>query len=489
MFAIPIGLEAQARKFPFFTIGLLSVTVMVSVVNFPSIRRFGKQMAENPAHKAVLQSRQSLALAACDQELRPEQCRVLRAALRPNRHENTEIVYSRLQEKTTEAHRRSDLKKLLRYIYQKQWSLETKGDVRALPEFKTFMTANASAVTAKTNLARKFGLLSRNTLSPATLLRAQFLHAGWLHLISNMIFFLIFAIPLEERLGPAGLLSLYFVGGTLGLATQIYSFSLPAETLIGASANVFALAAGYMLAFRHLSTKVWVSFLFIVNQMVRIRTWFFIPALFLANEVTAALAPTFSNVAHIAHVAGFAFGALLSLILLHSSPLSDGFAYPIEETLYKRSKKSTLMKEKLQYLEQILSLHPGCLPALKESLDLIATWPAHWAELPPYMQQYLSLHIRQMSEIPEFNGGLIQLMSVTDWPFQNFISSNLVSSAFEYALELKSKNTNAAVRLLEILIEAEKNAQAKQSRSSRVARAENINHMMATVNELKQKVS
>ena len=44
---------------------------------------------------------------------------------------------------------------------------------------------------------------------PLTVLTYQFLHAGWLHLISNMLFLWVFADNIEDAFGPLPLFVLY----------------------------------------------------------------------------------------------------------------------------------------------------------------------------------------------------------------------------------------------------------------------------------------
>jgi membrane associated rhomboid family serine protease len=102
------------------------------------------------------------------------------------------------------------------------------------------------------NLGRILGL------SPAGLGRGhlwqlftfQFLHAGLLHLICNLIGLWFLGRAVEERLGSRALLKIYFAGGFLGGVLQVaLGAAFPAyfgiRSVVGASAGVCALLATF----------------------------------------------------------------------------------------------------------------------------------------------------------------------------------------------------------------------------------------------------
>ena len=55
----------------------------------------------------------------------------------------------------------------------------------------------------------------------ATLISSLFLHAGWLHLLGNMLYLWIFGNNVEDRLGRIGFLLFYLAGGVVAGLTQI----------------------------------------------------------------------------------------------------------------------------------------------------------------------------------------------------------------------------------------------------------------------------
>src|SRR3979409_1853410 len=46
-----------------------------------------------------------------------------------------------------------------------------------------------------------------------TLLTSTFLHAGWLHLLANLLYLAVFGLPVEKRVGAARFGLLYFASG------------------------------------------------------------------------------------------------------------------------------------------------------------------------------------------------------------------------------------------------------------------------------------
>jgi rhomboid family protein len=77
----------------------------------------------------------------------------------------------------------------------------------------------------------------------------QFLHAGWLHLLFNMIALYFFGRPVEMALGRGRFLALYFSSGVIGGLCQMgAALAWPArfdEAVLGASAGVYGLVAAF----------------------------------------------------------------------------------------------------------------------------------------------------------------------------------------------------------------------------------------------------
>ncbi|QBI21580.1 rhomboid family intramembrane serine protease [Egibacter rhizosphaerae] len=145
---------------------------------------------------------------------------------------------------------------------------------------------------------------------PLSVLTAMFLHGGWLHLLSNMLFLGVFGGTLEDRLGRLRYLGFYLVVGIV--ATLVFVLADPSGTqpLVGASGAI----AGVLGAYFRLFPRGWVTvsipaLFFLVLRLPTILVlggWF---ALELVNLQVGSL--TGGHVATLAHVAGFIAGLVI----------------------------------------------------------------------------------------------------------------------------------------------------------------------------------
>jgi membrane associated rhomboid family serine protease len=148
---------------------------------------------------------------------------------------------------------------------------------------------------------------------------SQFLHGGWLHLLGNMLYLLIFGNNVEDRLGRLKFLLFYLVGGVV--AAYGFAFSDPnsRETLIGASGAIAAVLGAYLVMFP--KVRVWslVPFFFLIP--LRLPAWLVLGLWFVLQWAYASGAAVSSAgaVAYLAHVVGFAFGILVALAIRRPS--------------------------------------------------------------------------------------------------------------------------------------------------------------------------
>lgn len=91
---------------------------------------------------------------------------------------------------------------------------------------------------------------------PFTLLTYMFLHAGWWHLISNMLFLWVFADNIEDAYGHTAFALLYLTAGVM--AALVYTLLSPSSNmpLIGASGAVSGVLGAYVVLFPR--ARVWI---------------------------------------------------------------------------------------------------------------------------------------------------------------------------------------------------------------------------------------
>jgi membrane associated rhomboid family serine protease len=135
------------------------------------------------------------------------------------------------------------------------------------------------------------------------LLTFQFLHSGpwpW-HLLFNCLALYFFGREVEQALGPANFLKLYFASGLVGGLFEAGMMFLPIPganvTVLGASASVAGVFAGFALLFPHRELMLFLLPIRIKAQHV---LW-----AFLAFSIAGTIVP-FGQTAHAAHLGGIA---------------------------------------------------------------------------------------------------------------------------------------------------------------------------------------
>jgi rhomboid family protein len=145
-----------------------------------------------------------------------------------------------------------------------------------------------------------------------TVITAMFVHAGWLHILGNMIYFWAFAPEIEDVMGRWRFATFYMVGG---LAASLVQIGVnPASTLpnLGASGAIAAVMGAFLITFPRdrIRTIVLLGFfVFIpfIPAVVLVGIWFLLQ---LFSEVGSVMAGQIGGVAHMAHIGGFVFGLL-----------------------------------------------------------------------------------------------------------------------------------------------------------------------------------
>jgi membrane associated rhomboid family serine protease len=148
-----------------------------------------------------------------------------------------------------------------------------------------------------------------------SVLTAMFLHAGWLHLLGNMLFLFIFGNNIEDRLGHVLYLLFYVFCGYV--AAYGFAAADPASTapLIGASGAIAGVLGAYLVLYPR--ARVWslVPVLFFIP--LRIPAWLVLGLWFVIQWVYSAgyAAAGAGSVAYVAHVFGFLTGAAAGLFI------------------------------------------------------------------------------------------------------------------------------------------------------------------------------
>jgi membrane associated rhomboid family serine protease len=156
-----------------------------------------------------------------------------------------------------------------------------------------------------------------------TLFTSQFLHGGWLHLISNMLYLWVFGKNIEDRLGHFKYLIFYLSCGALAALCQCYFMGINSGIpSLGASGAIAGILGAYILWFPQARIKS-LLFLGFFMTLINIPALYLIGLFFIENllsgfaslRTTANMATQTGGVAYWAHIGGFVSGMILAPLL------------------------------------------------------------------------------------------------------------------------------------------------------------------------------
>ena len=140
---------------------------------------------------------------------------------------------------------------------------------------------------------------------------SMFLHGGFMHLASNMLYLWIFGDNVEDAMGHWRFLCFYLICGASAAFVQALIDPSSTIPLIGASGGIAGILGAYIMLYPRATIKVFMWIIIFV-RLINIPAWivlgFWIGGQFLS--VPAALSSQ-GGVAYFAHIGGFITGMLL----------------------------------------------------------------------------------------------------------------------------------------------------------------------------------
>jgi membrane associated rhomboid family serine protease len=147
-----------------------------------------------------------------------------------------------------------------------------------------------------------------------TIFTSMFMHAGWMHLLGNMLFLWIFGDNVEERLGRARFLIFYLA---CGIAATLAQVAVSAESRIpnlGASGAIAGVLAGYLVLFPKGRVRVLVGVgVASLPALLVIGLWIVLQLISGVGSFTQSKQT--GGVAYMAHIGGFVAGLALAFLL------------------------------------------------------------------------------------------------------------------------------------------------------------------------------
>ncbi len=154
-----------------------------------------------------------------------------------------------------------------------------------------------------------------DTLTP--FITAMFLHAGLLHIGSNMLFLWVFGDNIEAHFGKLWYLMIFFVSGVIGGLAQYIITPDSNIPMLGASGAVSGILGAYYISHPHAKIKSLVFIFFFVTILripagIYILYWFGLQVL--SGVIQLGDVSNAGGVAFWAHIGGFVAGVILAKI-------------------------------------------------------------------------------------------------------------------------------------------------------------------------------
>ncbi len=148
-----------------------------------------------------------------------------------------------------------------------------------------------------------------------TIFSSMFMHAGWIHLLGNMLYLFIFGDNVEDRLGHFRYLLFYLLCGIAASLAQ-YMFSIGSSIPnLGASGAIAGVLGAYLVMFPGERVRVLVGYAVVqMSAVVVIGFWIILQVVSSVSTITASSQTGSGGVAYMAHVGGFAAGILLTFL-------------------------------------------------------------------------------------------------------------------------------------------------------------------------------
>lgn len=155
---------------------------------------------------------------------------------------------------------------------------------------------------------------------PATIsvVTSMFLHGGWMHLISNMLYLWIFGDNVEDSMGHVRFVVFYLLCGVAAVFAQALPNPTSEIPMIGASGAISGVLGAYILLFPHARVLVAIPFGFYIHTM-RMPAAAVLGIWFVLQLISSLVASgSGGGVAFRAHLGGFFAGMILIPLFKYS---------------------------------------------------------------------------------------------------------------------------------------------------------------------------
>lgn len=170
--------------------------------------------------------------------------------------------------------------------------------------------------------------ITRNPVSVEAvldILRSMFFHGDWLHLGGNMLYLYLFGDNVEDRFGGILYLLLYFACGFAAVVAQVWMDPFSSVPLVGASGAIAGILGSYLVLFPGVRVRGIIPLGFFAwfaewPAFIVLAMWFVFQLLSSLMSLGIPTGEEAGGVAFFAHMGGFVFGAVITLLFMTALP-------------------------------------------------------------------------------------------------------------------------------------------------------------------------
>jgi membrane associated rhomboid family serine protease len=146
-----------------------------------------------------------------------------------------------------------------------------------------------------------------------TVFTSMFMHAGWIHLLGNMLYLWIFGDNVEDSFGHAKFLIFYLLCGIAATLAQLVFTATSSVPNLGASGAIAGVLGAYIVMFPRGQVRVMMG-RGIIPMPALVVIGFWIVLQFVSGIGSISQSAETGGVAYMAHIGGFIAGIVLTFI-------------------------------------------------------------------------------------------------------------------------------------------------------------------------------
>ena len=156
-------------------------------------------------------------------------------------------------------------------------------------------------------------LVANPTAELPTVFTAMFMHAGWMHLLGNMLYLWIFGDNVEDQMGHGKFLVFYLLCGIAATLAQVMVSSTSSIPNLGASGAIAGVLGSYIILFPQGRVRVLMrGGTVAMPALVVIGLWIVLQLVSGIGSITQSSQS--GGVAYMAHIGGFVAGLALTFL-------------------------------------------------------------------------------------------------------------------------------------------------------------------------------